>query len=357
MSLKKRVRAALNGAKVDPDVGFDLPRPRLLHYQEPNNFVKAVKDQADNLAMVDAGLLHAVDIDGKVGKTDYRLSFAAFSDMCHFSKTPVRFIKTLARHAEHLALEVVEEVLRYQFHSGQDKLLVVDTRTGRVEGIVGKESYSPINHMDVIDYTLTANTALEFTNGWLSGPTMRMTSAVKDKPVEVKKDDVMLIGTNVENALHGDRSVRVSDYLERLVCTNGMVARDSLGMARIVHQGDVEYKVQEAVLKCADRAQQLVPTMRAATRYILNEEEIRSIRTFIIDPNNGGSPRIDRKAVNGAMDEAEKEGRKEEEVSLWNMVNGITASAHDADSLQQKNDIEALGYKTLVKYGATLLVN
>lgn len=355
MSLKSRVRAAVNGAKIEADVGFKLLRPRLLHFQDPSNFVAAVKDQADNLAMIDAKVLTATNIDGKVPNTDYRLSFAAFSDMCHFSKLPVRFIKTLARHAEHLAIEVIEEVLRHQFHDGSDKLLVIDTRCGRVEGIVGKESYSPIDHMDVIDYTLTANTALEFTNGWLSGPVMRMTSAAKNKPVEVKKGDVMLIGTNIENAMHGDRSVRISDYVERVECTNGMMARDHLGMARIVHQGDVEYKVQKAVLECANRAQQLVPTMRAATRYILNEEEIRSIRSFIVDPKNGGSPRTDRKATNGAMDEAEKEGRKEEEVTLWNFVNGITASAHDTDSLQQKTEIEALGYRTLVKYGATLL--
>ncbi len=353
MSLKERIRA--NGGLSPTPVGFQLEHPTLLHYRESENFVKAIKAQADNLALVDAAPLRRVDIDGRVLGTDWRLSFAAFSDLCHYSRIPVRFIKDLAKHNDALALEVIEAMLRYRFHSGQDKVLVLDTRCERIEGIVGKETYTPISHQDVIEFALTANPALDFTNGWLSGPHMRMTAAAKTKPVEAKKGDVVLIGSSLQNALNGDRAVRVHDYAERLDCTNGMTSCENLGWNRIVYQGDVEFKVQEAVVRSAGRAQQLVPIMQASTQFFLDDKGIRSIRRFIVDTKNGGNPKLDRKATAEAQKQACKEGREPEEITLWNYINGITSTAHDEDSIQRKQEIEALGYRTLVRFGAVLV--
>lgn len=54
------------------------------------------------------------------------------------------------------------------------------------------------------------------------------------------------------------------------------------------------------------------------------------------------------------MREANRENRQEEEVTLWNFVNGITEAAHEAPSLHRKVEIESLGYRTLHKFGVAL---
>jgi len=351
--LKAKLRA---GAPPQEPTGFKLERPTLLHFADHMDFAKAIKEQKDHLAMVDAKYLEKVELDGSIAGTDWRLSYAAFSDMCHLcaKPVPVTFIKNLTKANEALGLEVIEEALRVFFHRGQEKQLVIDTRNNRVEGIVGKESYSPISHSDVIEFTYSANPALRFTNGWLSGPMMRMTATTKDKPVEPKPGDVTLFGVNIENAIHGDRSVKVGDYAERLKCTNGMVARECGFVERVRHVGDVAFNVQKAVLASAVKSEELAKFIDYSSARVLNEGEVENIRRYLADPKNGGGPKFEATVRDFTVEEAQGEGRPEGEVTLYNFVNGVTLAAHTAKNLQRKTEIEAMGYTTLVRFGIAL---
>ena len=353
-TLKENMRKKVS---LEP-VGFVLPKPELHHFTDVHEFSTAVKEQKESLEMIDPDpFFHGIDIDGTVVGTDYRLSHAAFSDLCHLCSkpVPVTFIKNLARVNEVMALDVLAESIRCFFRRGQHKKFVVDSRTNRVEGIVGADSYSPISHEDVIDYALTANPSLQFSNGWLSGPVMRMTATVSTAPVEPAKGDLMEFGVNIDNAIHGDRSVRVCDYALRLSCTNGMTARTGEHMTRIRHVGDVHYNVQRAVVVAANTAEEMFPLMEMASRHVLDEDEITRVRTYLADPKNGGGSTFEQTARDFAMQEAHDEGREEGEVTLWNFVNGVTQTAHTVKSLQRKTDIEALGYATLVRYGVLLV--
>jgi hypothetical protein len=351
--LKAKLRA---GAPPQEPTGFRLETPTLLHFSDCGSFGKAISEQKEHLAMVDATYLNEIDLDGSIKGTDWKLSHAAFSDLCHLctKPVPVSFIKNLAKINDSLALEVIEEVLRVLFHRGQEKQLVIDTRNNRVEGIVGKESYSPISHSDVIEFAFSANPALSFTNGWLSGPIMRMTATTKEKPAEPKPGDVTLFGVNIENAIHGDRSVKIADYAERLKCTNGMVARECGYSTRVRHVGDVDFNVQRAVLASATKSEELAKFIDYSAARVLDENEVENIMRYLADPKNGGGPKFEAVVRDIAVEEASGEGRPEGEITLYNFVNGVTQAAHTAKNLQRKTEIEAMGYTTLVRFGIAL---
>ena len=359
MSLKDKVRHGLTPATPG---GFQLVRPPLHHFTAIEGMLTACKEQADNVTLIDASILENVDIDGRLigsGKgadDDLRLSHAAFGDLCHFAKVPVSFIKRRAKLNEALALEVLRDCISHEFQYGADRQLVVDLRDHRIEGIVGAETYSPLGNAQVLDFAMTAMPGLEFTAGWLEGPRLRVSATSPEGTFEspVKVGDIVKFGVDVHNSINGDQSCSVADYNHRLKCTNGMIGRDKTHCEHIVHRGDVQFNVQSAVVRAAERAPVMASIMQKAASTLLQPSEVRALRAWLKDPKNGGNPSLDGKVVEAAMREAQYEGREEDEVTLWNFVNGITEAAHDTKSLNRRSELEAMGYRTLQRFGVAL---
>ncbi|KKM78822.1 hypothetical protein LCGC14_1356170, partial [marine sediment metagenome] len=217
-----------------------------------------------------------------------------------------------------------------------------------------KETYQPVSNAEMLEWALSASMDLAMSQGWLYGPTMRVTCVSEKGSAEPKKGDIVKVGMSLENSVHGDCSAKISDYAFRLKCTNGLLARDHQHMERIRHVGDVHYNVQKAIVAAATRAVQLKPLMEHAANLYLDGDDIKKVREYVADSKNGGSSALDSKVVNNAMDEAQDEGRNEEEVTLWNFVNGVTMEAKGAKTIHRQGELEALGYKTLARYGVVL---
>jgi hypothetical protein len=355
MSLKDAIRDAKQNGNGSPKVGFNLVKPKLHRFKNPDGFLKALKDQAENTALVPGEKLDAeISIDGDVGKTGWRLSNAAFGDLCHWTKIPVSFIKRFARISEGLALDVIAEMIGAAFYTGPDKQLVIDTREGRIDGIVGKDSYSHVSNAEVVEWALSATPDVGMSQGWLFGPKMRLTCVSEQRKAEPVKGDIVQMGMTLQNAVHGDCSAKVSDYAFRLKCLNGLVAREHQHTDTIRHVGDAQFNVQKAIVAAASRAEHMAPYMKAAASKILAPNAIRAVRRWVANPKTGGSPSLDVKVTNIAQTEAMDEGRQKEEVTLWNFINGVTASAKDAKTINRQTELEAFGYRTLVHFGAVL---
>ena len=332
--------------------------PTTQEFKTLDQFHKALVAQKDAVVLLDAGEigLDAVELDGTVAGTDYRLSQAAFGDMCNFAKMPSGFIKRVAKVDEQLALDLISSQLSTTFRRGGTKSFVVDTRSKRIEGIVGRDSYSPLSNLDALNFSMSAENGLEFSGGWLSGPNMRLTTVNRLKPVEPTEGDIVNLGSAISNSIHGDSSVRIAAYCERLVCLNGMTRRDRGYGAVIPHRGDVELNVQRAVVQCAENSQQFVRLMEYAAERFLTGDEIKTIRRFLSDTRNGGNPTIERSVLTRAQQEAQNEGRDSVSVTLWNFVNGTTSCAREAKSIQRRAEIEELGSK-LLEFGSRLSPN
>lgn len=358
MGLKDKVRSGISTAAAS---GFQLIKPTAQRFTALEGFQQAVQDQADHATLIDASILQSVDIDGRIvgsgygSEDDFQLSHAAFSDLCHFCKIPVSFIKRRAVKNEALALEIISDCLAHEFGSGSGRSLVVDTKSGRVDGIVGTETYAPISNAEVLGYGLTASPDLDFASGWLEGPNMRFSTLLKGDATEAQVGDVVAFGSSIWNAVNGDASVLIADYNERKVCTNGMIRRDAQHTERVIHRGDVGFGVQSAVVRSANRAAEVLPLIQAAAATLLEPSQVRAVRSFISDSKQGGSPSLDNKVVEAVVRESKQEGREEGEVTLWNFVNGITEAAHDTSSMNRRAELEGLGFRTLARFGATLV--
>lgn len=350
-------------AEGQESAGFELIEPVAEKFDDVNKYRKALKDQKEAIAYVPATAdnLHAIGLDGMLLDTDYRLTRAAFGDLCHFAGVPVTFARRLSSLDEGLAQEVFRTMIERVFHKTSAKVLVVDSRTDQVHGIVGETTYAPIDNADVFDFAMSAvNGKLHATTMWLCGPFMRMTAQLNEEDVNPgrmvqgkKVGDVVALGMSVENAIHGDKSVRVSDYAERLSCTNGMTSREADHSAAIRHQGDVEMAVAQAVLKSGKKVVEFVPLMkRAVTLQISDPGRVKLLKDFLSAPGNGGSKTLAETAIDRAVHEAHVEGQPQGVYNLWNVANGVNVQEHAVDNVHRKVQIETLAYSVLKRFGA-----
>ena len=351
--VKKLMKQAKAGKSMGPAPGgFELEAPELIDHGSFDSFYSSLKMQEESIVPLDADKvkLHKIDVRGTVEGTGYRLSQAAFGDLCNFAKMPASFLKRLCCHDEQLALDVVSSCLASTFYRGPKKVLVIDSRNNRIEGIVGHDTYKPMSNAEVVDYAMSASPENEFAQGWTCGPQMRLAAVNDLAPVQPQKGDIVRVGMSVQSAINGDHSVRIASYNERLSCTNGMTRRDEEGYRMIPHLGDVKINVGQAVVQCAAASQQFIPMMSFAAQRHLGPEDIEQVIAFVSNTRHGGNETIRRRVIALAQNEAMTEGRENFDLTLWNFVNGCTACAHEAKSIHRKVEIENLGFKLLAAF-------
>ena len=350
MSIARALLTGSHHATAATPRGFVLRTPALSHYKDAETLLSAVNQQADSTVLLDADCLKEIDIDGRIGGSDFFLSKAAFGDLCHFTNTPVSFIKSLAEEDETLALDVVASRVKSRFNANSRRL-VLNTTERRVEGIVGAATYSPLRNKEVVEYVLGASSDLVVGGGWLEGPNMRLTAVDDINRVEVQKGDIVRFGVEACNAINGDGSATVTEYNERLVCTNGMRRTERGAIQRILHRGDVEMLTMKAVVKSVSKATSLLPLMQQSAKRYLCAADVLQMRRFVSDTKNGGGPTLEKLMLEGAVKTAQQFGRDDEHVVAWDFVNGITEAAHDVKSLERRAAIEGLAYATLLRFG------
>lgn len=330
--------------------GFDLITPTLETYRDGGSFLSAVKAQHENTVVIDAHWLESIDVDGRVNGTEYRLSKAAFGDLCHFSGIPVKFIKDLAQESDALALEVITHCIEQRLF-GHKKSVVIDKRHNRIDGIVSNHTYTHVSNSAILEAVHAASKSLQVSGGWLCGPDMRVTALSADNPVEVAVGDIVRTGIDCSNSINGDGSVAMYQYNERLSCTNGMRRTERGQFYRFVHRGDALDSTQQAVVHLAAKADTMIPALQAAAVQRMKADQIRALRLYISNPSNGGSPGLESSVVEAAPINAAKSGRDQYDLTLWDMVNGITEQAHSTKSIQRRVAIEGLAFATMAKFG------
>lgn len=346
MSLKDKVKVALNRS------GFEFARASTVHYSTLPDFQKALKSQEQATALLDSQIVTDLDIDGNLlgteepGMEPLRLSRDAFSDLCRLSKIGESFAKRRATLNENLTLALMRDCISHEFRDG-DFRLVVNTEHRRVEGIVESKGYAHLPNAKALEYAMSTQESLTLSQAWIEGADTRFALLNKNRPTEVRKGDIVHFGVNVGSSLAKNGMFAVTDYNERLVCTNGMLRRQEGMVARIPHSGDVRFNLQRAILTSHDRSGGLGAKMKTASTQLLTAANIRTLRQYLEDPKFGGSPSLSAKVTKAAMREATAEGRSEEEPTHWNFVNAVTAEAHETASMTKRESLEALGFSIL----------
>lgn len=332
--------------------GFQFAQPDFRTFSTLEPFRKELHAQAASTELVDATALARIDSEGRlVGIGDeLRLTRAAFGQVCHLCKLPRSWIETLARRNEALALEVVAESLETMLCRDTSKVLVTDTRTGIVHAVVDRDSYNLVTNEAVLDLALSSMKNAKLNRAFVDGASVRITIVDPLNIAEPKVGDVVRMGTDITTDIGADAIVTARTYNERLRCLNGMTVTDRALVQRLSARQDVAADLPDMLLSTVTNGKQLGPMMRESAKLYLDEHGIDRMTGYLANPQFGGNNTLLMDAVKGAQAEAVQDSRDEGELTLWDFVNGVTAAAKNARTLNRRIELEGMGYRVMTHF-------
>jgi hypothetical protein len=177
---------------------------------------------------------------------------------------------------------------------------------------------------------------------------------------EIAKGDVVQSGLIISNSEVGMGSVSVMPLIYRLVCSNGMIAADH-GVRKFhvgrANEADDDYKIYATDTVIADEKAFMLKLRDVikATADITNFEKI----TAMMKESTGAKitssdiPSVVRLAAKDyGILEREQEGVlnhliRNEEMSLYGLVNAITRQAQEVESYDRSTDLEIIAFDML----------
>lgn len=177
---------------------------------------------------------------------------------------------------------------------------------------------------------------------------------------EVQKGDIVQAGVIISNSEVGMGSVNVSPLVYRLVCSNGMIARD--GAVRKYHVGRVNegsedfsiyrsetieaddkaflMKLEDSVKAAVDQARfaAIVDKMREATEAIIEPQVVPQV--VELASKEYGITEAEGKGVLGHLIAGK-------DLSLYGLANAVTRQAQDAENYDRSTELEATGYRII----------
>lgn len=350
-----------DGKKKQNQFGFTFATPTTIKTNDPVQFHKDLVAQRDAVGLVQAKFIQGVDRNGVLDGTDLRLTSQAFGQLCHAAEVPVKFIKKLCEVEPDTALDAMQAMIRKVFHGGALKMLVTDERDQSVLGVVGEKTYKPFDNVAAFDAAMQSMKAVELTTATLDGGQMRASFVDPDTKRDVhpksKNGDIIQFGVAAGNSIDGSTSAYIEEFNLRLVCTNGMTRRDKGGRFQYMHRNDDLSDVYAAsALAISKNYEQTCALMEASANATLETEDaVNEVMAFVADARNGGGKLVAEAAFGVAQDEATKEGGNPDRPTLWNIVNGVTQVGRDTERTQKRTNLEALGYRTMMRFGVPLL--
>jgi len=173
---------------------------------------------------------------------------------------------------------------------------------------------------------------------------------------EIRVGDIVQSGVSISNSEVGTGAVKIEPFVERLVCTNGMVINDGKFTARHLggraqagdgvyemltdeaHKADdraILLKVRDVVRASFDQVkfQERVDLMRASTEDKITGNPVESVKVLAkkASLSEFESGNILRHLIEGA------------DLSRWGILNAVTRTAQDVETYDRSHELETLG--------------
>lgn len=323
------------------------PSP-FVHFTESSRFLTEVQETAASAELVDATLARAMDVDGNLEGQDLRMTAAAFSDLCALTQLNEAYVRRVAQRNEPLAVDVIRDAMSCGLLRGCSYL--VDKREKRIDAVVIDAKHNPPDYAALVRNALSASRETRFLGGWISGTRFRVTASAGDvRDVKTGKSAKVgdLVGTGFEilTDLGRPGCTSITDYAERLSCTNGMIARDkSQTETRLHDKLAIDDELLTAFLVSTERAKHMIHVARRATQHYFDGVGV----TKVIERVNRHPLLKVEEVKSRAIAEAQRDCRKSGEICLWDFVNGVTDAAKAAKTLDSRREIEGFGYALMV---------
>jgi hypothetical protein len=196
-----------------------------------NHRVETEKEYVDPIIHVNTDTVN-VDKYGYTGIEDYIFADKGLYQFCNWLKIPFAFFMKLSPEAKQQVMcEMVEKL--------DNRKLMFRVEQGHVRGVVS-DKYRIVNHSEVLQRIQT-----------VLGPDMEVAqplfyNGLMDVRLCTGSEDLQA-GVSVQNSEIGERSMTISPFIYRLVCSNGLIVAKKEAMFRQVHSGTREYSLEDAM--------------------------------------------------------------------------------------------------------------
>ena len=198
---------------------------------------------------------------------------------------------------------------------------------------------------------LSINPNLNVQEAFLSDTHLQLSITLEESDRHVRPGDAVRYGVVLLNSEVGLGSLSLSSFIYRLVCSNGLVVPEREGSLRRIHLGramaDVndsynksiwrEYSNAIKELLTGKRFEEIMASMRtAAARPIVKDAEV-------IVEEVGKKFNLSKEEQALVLTQYEANADR----SLWGLVNAITETAKESDTIQRRNELQIIGGKML----------
>ena len=241
-------------------MGFAVQESRQEHFEDILDALSFVDDEQSRIyrlplkPYLNQGARFTDDKNFGVGDTALNLNEYGFDQICRLTGANPYFLKRLEEPG--LASRILNDVLLSSNTTKPlDNLeLVCDEESNQVIGLVSNKYVGYSNRVFLDDILAVLDGSgqkslfpetgdFDFLGAY--SVNTRLFMRIKSKHVVGKVDgrggqreDVSEIGLEFSNSMAGGHAVRLSYFVHRLICANGLVAKVASGVGRLVHSGD-----------------------------------------------------------------------------------------------------------------------
>ncbi len=286
---------------------------------------------------------------GKFGVTDH-----AHAQIRERLGIPAVYYDRLRKEHPVLLDYNVNELLR-----AKPEQRMVRTLDGQARAFLSK-SYRCLDNIDLAEAVLPVfgEQSLEVRSCDITPSKLYLKVVSRSRELEVKRGDPVCAGIMISNSEVGMGALKVVPFIERLVCTNGLIAEDysqkKYHVGKAVESEHIEM-YRDETLQADDRAffLKVGDTIRGVLQgpffeAIVNQMKEAADRFITGDPIKA----VEEIATRLRITEKEKGGGLKHlinggDLSQWGVVNAITRTAEDADDYDRATELESAGGRVL----------
>lgn len=275
-------------------------------------------------------------------KTD-SIGSVAFSQLCHYAGVPSKYAERLidAGKADLFALNMNEGIKENSI----DSTVLVREYGDKVRGFLSSK-FSPFDSYEVIT---NMKREMDFKNFDIKGYGLNENyfhMRLVDKNMMQIDGEDLFPGISVSTSDVGAGALNISYFIYKKVCSNGLVVSQAgCKLLHMRHMGITKENFLEELIKTAsllpDMSERMTDVVVSNSKIILSSEELEAM----IKKLEKEIPAL--KKENGKLMEFTKKYQTGEDISRWNLINGITEAAQQFD-LQKRLQIEEYAGKLLM---------
>lgn len=291
-----------------------------------------------------------------VGDDSFGITDHTHQQIGHRLNIPRRFYTMLQESHPDILQHNVNELM----HRSQERRMV-RTLDGTARAFLS-DRYRRIDNDSVLEAALPAlydlGEGVEINSSQVTDRRLYVKASFATVEGEVAKGDIVRAGVVISNSEIGAGSVKVEQFIYRLVCTNGMIVGKSLSQHHVgsrAADSELVAVLTSETLQADDKAfmMKIRDVVKASASRDVFEKQLAAMREATEGPqlaNPIKAVEVLASQKNFTVDEQNgvlKHLLTDGDLSRWGMLNAVTRTAEDVDSYDRATELERAGGELL----------